>query len=100
MGTKMPVQPVGGRGRPIRRWEDALHHGGTVLDGRPRVFDAAGRMHQRLSGELELGETGLETIGRRAGIVRDGPARATGIPLKMRASWFRLLSMRATCRVR
>ena len=80
----MPVQPVGWRGRPSKAvWERAAQSG-TVLGGRPARFDAAGRMHGRSGGGLELLETGLGTIGRRAGFVRDGLARATGFLPKMR----------------
>jgi len=63
---------------------DALDMVGRPWTDGPRVLDAADRMHTRSSGGLELRETGLETIGRRAGIVRGRPARATGFPLKMR----------------
>ena len=81
----MPVQPVGGRGRPSRAvWETRCTMVGRSWTDGPRVFDAAGRVHRRSGGVFELCETGLETIGRRAGIVCGGPARATGFPLKMR----------------
>ena len=73
------IQPVGvtdGRVDPVARR--------TVLGGRPGRFDAAGRTHRRSGSRLELLETGLGTIARGAGFVRDGLARATGFPLKMR----------------
>ena len=97
----MPVQPVGRRGRPSKAvWERAAQSG-TVLGGRPARFDAAGRMHRRSGGGLELLETGLGTIGRRAGFVRDGLARATGFPLKMgeraREPWLACLKQVLFC---
>jgi len=81
----MPVQPVGGRGRPSRavRETRCTTVGRSWTDGSCVSMPPAGCTGARDSG-LELRETGLETIGRRAGIVRDGPARATGFPLKMR----------------
>ena len=72
--TRAPVQAV---------WDTRS----TWWDGpgrTARIFDAARRTHRRSGDGLELRETGLGTIGRRAGFVRGGPARATGFPLKMR----------------
>ena len=76
---------VGGRARPSTGGVgSALHMVGRSWAVGPGRFDADGRLHRRSGGGLELHETGLGTIGRRAGFVRDGLARADGFPLKMR----------------
>ena len=49
-----------------------------------RVRRAAGGMQRLAAGRAAARKPGPGTIGRRAGFVRDGLARATGFPLKMR----------------
>ena len=51
--------------------------------GIDRVCRVAGRMQRPSGGGHALRETDLETIGRRAGLVREGLQRTTGILLKM-----------------
>ena len=78
----MPCSLSAGAGARPSREENAAHGGRSWPDG-PAVFHAAERIHRRSGSGLELSETGLETIGRRAGFVRDGLATATGFPLRM-----------------
>ena len=78
----MPCSLSAGAGARPSREENALR----MVDGPGRTARPSSMPPTGFTGSgsgLELSETGLETIGRRAGFVRDGLATATGFPLRM-----------------
>ena len=80
----MPAQPAGERGRrSIADAGTALHRRGRSWAQGPDGFHAAGRMRSRAGGGFALRETGIETVGNSAELVREGLRWATGILLKM-----------------
>ena len=73
-GRRCPCSSSATAGAPSRVvWETRCTMVGRSWPDGPRVFDPVGRMHKRSRAGIELRETGLEIIGRRAGIVRGDP---------------------------